>query len=55
MLRLRVTTDAMMGHLAKLQEIANSNGGNRAVFVEVLRGKGFDVRTREFEVNLPVR
>jgi hypothetical protein len=56
--------DAMMAHLAKLQGIANANDGSRALgtpgydasvdyVVETLRGKGFDVQTREFEVHLP--
>jgi Zn-dependent M28 family amino/carboxypeptidase len=55
-----VTVDAMMGHLAKLQEIADAHGGTRAVgtpgydasvdyVVDVLRGKGFDVQTPEFQ------
>ena len=29
MLRERVSTDAMMAHLSKLQEIADANDGNR--------------------------
>ncbi len=60
----RVTVDAMMAHLGKLQEIANANGGNRALgtpgyaasvdyVAGVLRDKGFDVTTDEFEVRLP--
>lgn len=60
----KVTVDAMMGHLGKLQEIADANDGNRALgtpgyaasvdFVAgVLRDKGFDVTTDEFEVRLP--
>jgi Zn-dependent M28 family amino/carboxypeptidase len=63
-LRQRVTTDAMMGHLTKLQEIADAHDGNRALstpgydasvdyIVQALRGKGFDVQTPEFEVQLP--
>ena len=58
-----VTTDAMMGHLAKLQEIADANGGTRAVgtpgyeasvnyVVETLRTKGFDVQTPEFQTRV---
>lgn len=63
-LRERVSADAMMGHLAKLQEIADAHDGNRALgtagydasveFVaNTLRDKGFDVQTPEFEVRLP--
>jgi Zn-dependent M28 family amino/carboxypeptidase len=55
----KVTTDAMMGHLAKLQDIANANNGTRAVgtpgyeasvdyVVNTLRNSGFDVQTPEF-------
>nr|WP_232070450.1 M28 family metallopeptidase [Mycobacterium noviomagense] len=58
-LRGRVTTDAMMAHLSKLQDIANANNGTRAVgtpgydasvdyVANTLRGKGFDVQTPEF-------
>ncbi|MDV3125712.1 M28 family metallopeptidase [Mycobacterium sp. 21AC1] len=60
----RVSVDAMMGHLTKLQEIADAHDGNRALgtsgfdasvdFVAgALRDKGFDVETPEFEVRLP--
>lgn len=63
-LRDRVSVDAMMGHLTKFQDIANANGGNRALgtpgydasvdyVVNTLRDKGFDVQTQEFEVRLP--
>ncbi|MHC9291153.1 M28 family metallopeptidase [Mycobacterium sp. LTG2003] len=63
-LRERVSADAMMGHLTKLQEIADAHDGNRALgtagydasveFVaNALRDKGFDVQTPEFEVRLP--
>lgn len=63
-LRERVSTDAMMGHLSKLQEIANAHDGNRALgtsgfdasvdyVANTLRDKGFDVQTPEFEVKLP--
>ncbi|WP_043369919.1 PA domain-containing protein, partial [Mycolicibacterium conceptionense] len=63
-LRERVTADAMMGHLSKLQDIANANNGNRALgspgydasvdyVAGALRDKGFDVQTPEFEVKLP--
>jgi Zn-dependent M28 family amino/carboxypeptidase len=62
-LRNRVTTDAMMAHLAKLQDIANANNGTRAVgtpgyeasidyVVNTLRGKGFDVQTPEFSARV---
>lgn len=63
-LRKQVTTDAMVGHLTKLQEIADQHGGNRAIgtpgydasvdyVAKALRDKGFDVQTPEFEVRLP--
>src|SRR5207248_2441002 len=63
-LQKRVTVDAMMAHLKKLQEIADANHGNRALgtsgydasvdyVVNALRDKGFDVQTPEFEVRLP--
>jgi Zn-dependent M28 family amino/carboxypeptidase len=63
-IRQRVTTDAMMSHLAKLQQIANANGGNRAVgtsgydasvdyVADALRSKGFDVQIPEFELRFP--
>ncbi|MDT5010447.1 MAG: hypothetical protein QOH57_2064, partial [Mycobacterium sp.] len=59
-LRQKVTADAMFGHLEHLQQIADANGGNRAVgtpgydasvdyVVKTLRDKGFDVQTPEFE------
>ncbi|ORV35460.1 M28 family metallopeptidase [Mycobacterium conspicuum] len=62
-LRDRVTTDAMMGHLSKLQDIANANSGTRAVgtpgyeasidyVVDTLRGSGFDVQTPEFSARV---
>lgn len=58
-----VTTDAMMGHLTKLQEIADANGGTRAVgtpgydasvdyVVDTLRAKGFEVQTPEFQTKV---
>jgi Zn-dependent M28 family amino/carboxypeptidase len=64
MLQKRVTTDAMMAHLKKLQEIADANDGNRALgspgydasvdyVANTLRDKGFDVQTPEFDVHLP--
>jgi Zn-dependent M28 family amino/carboxypeptidase len=60
MLRQRVTTDAMMRHLQRLQAIADEHDGNRAVgtpgftasvdyVANTLRDKGFDVQTPEFE------
>ncbi len=63
-LQTKVTTDAMMAHLKKLQEIADANGGNRALgspgyaasvdyVAKTLKDKGFDVKTDEFEVRLP--
>ncbi|GAB7066579.1 M28 family metallopeptidase [Mycolicibacterium hodleri] len=63
-LKDRVTTDAMMGHLKKLQDIADAHGGNRALgtpgydasvdyVVQTLRDKGFDVKTDDFEVRIP--
>ncbi len=62
-LRQRLTTDAMVAHLQKLQDIANANNGTRAVgspgfeasidyVVGVLRGKGFDVQTPEFQTRV---
>ncbi len=38
-LRGRVTTDAMMAHLTKLQDIANANNNTRAVGTAGLRGQ----------------
>ena len=63
-LRDKVTTDAMLAHLKKLQAIADANGGNRALgtpgfdasvdyVATVLRDKGFDVQTGDFEVKIP--
>ena len=59
----KVTADAMMAHLSKLQDIANANNGTRAVgtpgyeasvdyVVNVLRGSGFDVQTPEFSARV---
>jgi len=56
----RISTDAMMGHLRALQDIADAHDGNRAVstpgydasvdyIAGALRDKGFDVQTPEFE------
>ncbi len=63
-LRKRVTGDAMMGRLKKLQEIADAHNGTRALgtpgydasvdyVVSTLRDNGFDVQTPDFEVHLP--
>ena len=54
----------MLGHLKKLQEIADANGGTRALgspgyaasvdyVANTLKDKGFDVKTDEFDVRLP--
>jgi Zn-dependent M28 family amino/carboxypeptidase len=62
-LRNRVTADAMMAHLSKLQDIANANNGTRAVgtpgfqasidyVVNTLRSNGFDVQTPEFSTRV---
>jgi Zn-dependent M28 family amino/carboxypeptidase len=59
----KVTTDAMMAHLSKLQDIANANNGNRAVgsrgydasvdyVVDTLHHSGFDVQTPEFSARV---
>lgn len=59
-LQQRITTEAMMGHLRDLQDIADAHDGNRAVatpgydasvdyIAGALRDKGFDVQTPEFE------
>jgi Zn-dependent M28 family amino/carboxypeptidase len=59
----KVTADAMMAHLAKLQDIANANNGTRAVgtpgyeasveyVVNTLRNSGFDVQTPEFSARV---
>lgn len=61
--RGRVTTDAMMAHLSKLQDIANANNGTRAVgtpgydasvdyVVDTLRHSGFDVETPQFQARV---
>src|SRR5262249_14684075 len=58
-IRGKVTADAMMKHLSKLQDIANANNGTRAVgtpgydatvdyVANTLRNSGFDVQTPEF-------
>ncbi|MEY8018268.1 M28 family metallopeptidase [Mycobacterium servetii] len=62
-LHRKVTTDAMMARLSKLQDIANANNGTRAVgtpgyeasvdyVVETLRHSGFDVQTPEFSARV---
>jgi Zn-dependent M28 family amino/carboxypeptidase len=62
-LRGRVSTDAMMAHLTKLQDIANANNNTRAVgtpgydasvdyVVGKLRDKGFDVQTMQFDAHV---
>jgi Zn-dependent M28 family amino/carboxypeptidase len=62
-LQQHVTTDAMVAHLQKLQDIANAYHGTRAVgtpgydasvdyVAGELRGKGFDVQTPEFHVKV---
>lgn len=62
-LRAKVTVEAMTAHLAKLQDIAQTSGGTRATgtagyeasldyVVDVLRERGFDVETPEFEVRV---
>jgi Zn-dependent M28 family amino/carboxypeptidase len=62
-LRNKVTADAMMSHLSKLQDIANANNGTRAVgtpgyeasvdyVVNTLRSSGFDVQTPEFSARV---
>ena len=62
-LRSKVTADAMMSHLSKLQDIANANNGTRAVgtsgyeasvdyVVNTLRSSGFDVQTPEFSARV---
>jgi Zn-dependent M28 family amino/carboxypeptidase len=59
----KVTADAMMAHLSKLQDIANANNGTRAVgtpgyeasvdyVVDTLRHSGFDVQTPEFSARV---
>jgi Zn-dependent M28 family amino/carboxypeptidase len=59
-----ISTDALMAHLTRLQEIADEHEGNRAMgtpgyqasvdyVVNLLRDKGFDTEVTEFEVRLP--
>src|ERR1700685_1212738 len=62
-LRGRVTTDAMMAHLTKLQDIANANNNTRAVgtpgydasvdyVVGKVLDKGFDVQTMQSDAHV---
>ena len=62
-LRNKVSVDAMMAHLGRLQDIANANNGTRAVgtpgyeasvdyVVNTLRNSGFDVQTPEFSARV---
>jgi Zn-dependent M28 family amino/carboxypeptidase len=62
-LRGRVSTDALMAHLSKLQDIATAHGNTRAVgtpgydasldyVVGKLRDKGFDVQTAQFDARV---
>ena len=62
-LRDKVTVEAITAHLSTLQDIADAQGGTRATgtpgydasvdyVVEMLRSKGFDVATPEFEVRV---
>lgn len=62
-LRQRITVDAMMAHLSKLQDIAAANDNTRAVstpgydasvdyVANTLRSKGFDVQTPEFQARV---
>lgn len=62
-LRERLSTDAMMADLSRLQAIGTANGNTRAVgtpgydasidyVVGKLRGKGFDVQTPQFDARV---
>ena len=62
-LQRAVTVEAMMGHLAKLQDIADAHGGTRAVgtpgydasvdyVANTLRDNGFDVELPEFQTRV---
>ena len=62
-LQSKVSVDATMAHLEKLQEIADANGGTRVAgskgydasvdyVAELLRDKGFDVETPEFTMGV---
>ena len=59
----RVTTNTMMAHLSKLQDIANAHNGTRAVgtpgydasvdyVVNTLQHSGFDVQTPQFQARV---
>ncbi|MGV0838437.1 M20/M25/M40 family metallo-hydrolase [Mycolicibacterium thermoresistibile] len=63
-LRDQVSPDAVFGHVAELQDIADAHDGNRALgtpgydasvdyVANALRDAGFEVQTPEFEVRLP--
>ncbi len=62
-LRERLSTGAMLEHLRALEQIAQDNGGSRAVgsagydaaadyIVSTLRASGYDVQTPEFDLGL---
>src|SRR6476620_10812423 len=62
-LQSKVTLDATMGHLQKLQDIADANGGTRVAgspgydasveyVAKTLRDRGFDVETPEFTMEV---
>jgi Zn-dependent M28 family amino/carboxypeptidase len=62
-LQSKVSLDATMAHLEKLQQIADANGGARVAgssgydesvqyVAEILRDKGFDVQTPEFTMGV---
>ena len=62
-LQSKVTVDATMAHLEKLQQIADANGGTRVAgskgydssvdyVAKLLRDKGFDVETPEFTMGV---
>lgn len=59
----KIGIDAMMGHLQKLQDIANEHGGTRAIgtpgydasvdyVANTLREHGFDVQTQDFTARI---
>ncbi|MDF2822661.1 MAG: aminopeptidase Metallo peptidase family [Mycobacterium sp.] len=61
-LQQKISTEAMMGHLRALQDVADAHGGNRALdtpgydasvdyIAGALRDKGFDVQTPEFTLD----
>jgi len=62
-LAARISTDALMAHLQRLQDIADAHGGTRQTgtpgydasvdyVVKTLQDKGFDVQTPEFDVGI---